>query len=128
MAAKNGSVDAIYMKTDDIGSGNVTVGENATLNIDLKCDKDYQTYGIFAKGSIALNGTVDIKMEYTGSGVANNTWRDVFTYSSYTTCLIGKNAKITSVCPGSSGSSLTAFPHVANGAEMISSWTKSLTG
>ena len=128
VAEKNGSVDAIYMKTDDIGSGNVTVGENATLNIDLKCDKDYQTYGIFAKGSIALNGTVDIKMEYTGSGVANNTWRDVFTYSSYTTCLIGKNAKITSVCPGSSGSSLTAFPLVANGAEMISSWTKSLTG
>ncbi len=128
VAAKNGSVDAIYMKTDDIGSGNVTVGENATLNIDLKCDKDYQTYGIFAKGSIALNGTVDIKMEYTGSGAANNTWRDVFTYSSYTTCLIGKNATITSVCPGSSGSSLTAFPLVANGAEKISSWTKSLTG
>lgn len=90
VAEKNGSVDAIYMKTDDIGSGNVTVGENATLNIDLKCDKDYQTYGIFAKGNVALNGTVDIKMEYTGSGVANNTWRDVFTYSSYTTCLIGK--------------------------------------
>lgn len=128
VAEKNGSVDAIYMKTDDIGSGNVTVGENATLNIDLKCDKDYQTYGIFAKGNVALNGTVDIKMEYTGSGAANNTWRDVFTYSSYTTCLIGKNATITSVCPGSSGSSLTAFPLVANGAEMISSWTKSLTG
>ena len=128
VAEKNGSVDAIYMKTDDIGSGNVTVGENATLNIDLKCDKDYQTYGIFAKGSIALNGTVDIKMEYTGSGAANNTWRDVYTSSSYTTCLIGKNATITSVCPGSSGSSLTAFPLVANGAEMISSWTKSLTG
>lgn len=36
VAEKNGSVDAIYMKTDDIGSGNVTVGENATLNIDLK--------------------------------------------------------------------------------------------
>lgn len=49
------------MHTDDIGSGNVTVGEKATLNIDLQCDKDYQTYGIFAKGSIALNGTVDIK-------------------------------------------------------------------
>ena len=128
VAEKNGSVDAIYMKTDDIGSGNVTVGENASLNIDLKCDKDYQTYGIFAKGSIALNGTVDIKMEYTGSGAANNTWRDVYTSSSYTTCLIGKNATITSVCPGSSGSSLTAFPLVANGAEMISSWTKSLTG
>ena len=127
VAKKNGSVDAIYMKTDDIGSGNVTVGENATLNIDLKCDKDYQTYGIFAKGSIALNGTVDIKMEYTGSGSTYDTWRDVNTSSSYTTCLIGKNAKITSVCPGSSGSSLTAFPLVANGAEKISSWTKVLT-
>lgn len=125
VAANNGSVDAIYMKTDDIGSGNgnVTVGENATLNIDLKCDKDYQTYGIFAKGSIALNGTVDIKMEYTGSGAANNTWKDVFTHASYPDCSIGTNAKITSVCPGSSGSSLTAFPLVANGAEMISSWT-----
>ena len=128
VAEKNGSVDAIYMKTDDIGSGNVTVGENATLNIDLKCDKDYQTYGIFAKGSIALNGTVDIKMEYTGSGTIYDTWRDVYTSSSYTTCLIGKNATITSVCPGSSGSSLTAFPLVANGGEKISSWTKVLTG
>ena len=128
VAEKNGSVDAIYMNTDNIGSGNVTVGENATLNIDLKCDKDYQTYGIFAKGSIALNGTVDIKMEYTGSGSTYDTWRDVNTSSSYTTCLIGKNATITSVCPGRSGSSLTAFPLVANGAEMISSWTKSLTG
>lgn len=127
VAAKNGSVDAIYMKTDDIGSGNVTVGKNATLNIDLKCDKDYQTYGIFAKGSIALNGTVDIKMEYTGSGSTYDTWRDVYTSSSYTTCSIGTNAKITSVCPGSNGSSLTAFPLVANGAEMISSWTKVLT-
>lgn len=123
VAAKNGSVDAIYMKTDDIGSGNVTVGENATLNIDLKCDKDYQTYGIFAKGSITLNGTVDIKMEYTGSGSTYDTWRDVNTSSQYTTCLIGKNANVTSVCPGSNGSSLTAFPLVANGAEMISSWT-----
>lgn len=127
VAAKNGSVDAIYMKTDDIGSGNVTVGEKATLNIDLQCDKDYQTYGIFAKGSIALNGTVDIKMEYTGSGAANNTWKDVFTYASYPDCSIGTNAKITSVCPGSSGSSLTAFPLDANGTEMISSWTKVLT-
>lgn len=90
VAAKNGSVDAIYMHTDDIGSGNVTVGEKATLNIDLQCDKDYQTYGIFAKGSIALNGTVDIKMEYTGSGSTYDTWRDVYTSSSYTTCLIGK--------------------------------------
>ena len=123
VAEKNGSVDAIYMKTDDIGLGNVTVGENATLNIDLKCDKDYQTYGIFAKGNVVLNGTVDIKMEYTGSGAANNTWKDVFTYASYPDCSIGTNAKITSVCPGSSGSSLTAFPLVANGAEMISSWT-----
>lgn len=123
VAEKNGSVDAIYMMTNDIYSGNVTVGENATLNIDLKCDKDYQTYGIFAKGNVALNGTVDIKMEYTGSGAASNTWKDVFTYASYTTCSIGTNAKITSVCPGSSGSSLTAFPLVANGAEKISSWT-----
>lgn len=123
VAAKNGSVDAIYMKTDDIGSGNVTVGENATLNIDLKCDKDYQTYGIFAKGSIALNGTVNIKMEYTGSGSTYDTWRDVNTSSSYTACSIGKNANVTSVCPGSNGSSLIAFPLVANGAEMISSWT-----
>lgn len=129
VAENNGSVDAIYMKTDDIGSGNgnVTVGENATLNIDLKCDKDYQTYGIFAKGSIALNGTVDIKMEYTGSGSTYDTWRDVNTSSSYTACSIGKNANVTSVCPGSNGSSLTAFPLVANGAEMISSWTKVLT-
>lgn len=127
MAEKNGSVDAIYMMTNDIYSGNVTVGENATLNIDLECDSDSQTYGIFAKGNVALNGTVDIKMEYTGSGAASNTWKDVFTYASYTTCSIGTNAKITSVCPGSSGSSLTAFPLVANGAEMISSWTKVLT-
>lgn len=123
VAAKNGSVDAIYMKTDDIGLGNVTVGENATLNIDLKCDKDYQTYGIFAKGSIALNGTVDIRMEYTGSGSTYDTWRDVNTSSSYTACSIGKNANVTSVCPGSNGSSLIAFPLVANGAEKISSWT-----
>ncbi len=125
VAEKNGSVDAIYMKTDDIGSGNgnVTVGENATLNIDLKCDKDYQTYGIFAKGSIALNGTVDIKMEYTGSGSTYDTWRDVNTSSSYTACSIGKNATITSVCPGSNGSSLIAFPLVANGGKNISSWT-----
>ncbi len=127
VAEKNGSVDAIYMMTNDIYSGNVTVGENATLNIDLECDSASQTYGIFAKGNVALNGTVDIKMEYTGSGAANNTWKDVFTYASYTTCSIGTNAKITSVCPGSSGSSLTAFPLVANGAEMISSWTKVLT-
>ena len=105
----------------------MTVGENATLNIDLKCDKDYQTYGIFAKGSIALNGTVDIKMEYTGSGSTYDTWRDVNTSSSYTACSIGKNANVTSVCPGSSGSSLIAFPLVANGAEKISSWTKVLT-
>lgn len=123
VAAKNGSVDAIYMKTDDIGSGNVTVGENATLNIDLKCDKDYQTYGIFAKGNVALNGTVDIKMEYTGSGSTYDTWRDVNTPSSYSDCSIEKNATITSVCPGSNGSSLIAFPLVANGDEMISSWT-----
>lgn len=127
VAEKNGSVDAIYMKTNDIYSGNVTVGEKATLNIDLQCDSASQTYGIFAKGNVALNGTVDIKMEYTGSGAASNTWKDVFTYASYTTCSIGTNAKITSVCPGSSGSSLTAFPLVANGAEMISSWTKVLT-
>ena len=124
VAEKKGSVDAIYMNTDYIGWGNVTVGENATLNIDLKCDKDYQTYGIFAKGNVALNGTVDIKMEYTGSGSTYDTWRDVNTFSSYTTCLIGKNATITSVCPGSSGSSLTAFPLVANGDKNISSWTK----
>ena len=123
VAAKNGSVDAIYMKTDDIGSGNVTVGENATLNIDLKCDKDYQTYGIFAKGNVALNGTVDIRMEYTGSGSTYDTWRDVNTSSSYSDCSIEKNATITSVCPGSNGSSLIAFPLVANGDEMISSWT-----
>lgn len=123
VAAKNGSVDAIYMKTDDIGSGNVTVGENATLNIDLKCDKDYQTYGIFAKGNVALNGTVDIKMEYTGSGSTYDTWRDVNTSSSYTACSIGKNANVTSVCPGSNGSSLIAFPLVANGGKNISSWT-----
>lgn len=123
VAAKNGSVDAIYMKTDDIGSGNVTVGENATLNIDLKCDKDYQTYGIFAKGNVALNGTVDIKMKYTGSGSTYDTWRDVNTSSSYSDCSIEKNATITSVCPGSNGSSLIAFPLVANGDEMISSWT-----
>lgn len=123
VAEKNGSVDAIYMKTNDIYSGNVTVGEKATLNIDLQCDSASQTYGIFAKGNVALKGTVNIKMEYTGSGAASNTWKDVFTYASYTTCSIGTNAKITSVCPGSSGSSLTAFPLVANGAEMISSWT-----
>ena len=127
VAKNNGSVDAIYMMTNDIYSGNVTVGENATLNIDLECDSASQTYGIFAKGNVALNGTVDIKMEYTGSGAASNTWKDVFTYASYTTCSIGTNAKTTSVCPGSSGSSLTAFPLVANGAEMISSWTKVLT-
>lgn len=127
VAAKNGSVDAIYMKTDNIGLGNVTVGENATLNIDLQCDSASQTYGIFAKGKVVLNGTVYIKMEYTGSGAANNTWKDVFTHASYPDCSIGTNAKITSVCPGSSGSSLTAFPLVANGGKNISSWTKVLT-
>lgn len=126
---KEGLVDAIFIRDDRTGSGNVTVNENATLNIDLKCDQYYQTYGIYAKGSIALNGTVDIKMEYTGSRAANNTWQDVYTSSSsYTTCLIGKNATITSVCPGSNGSSLIAFPLVANGGEKISSWTKVLTG
>lgn len=123
VAEKNGSVDAIFIRDERTGLGNVTVGENATLNIDLKCDKDYQTYGIFAKGSIALNGTVDIKMEYTGSGSTYDTWRDVNTSSSYTTCLIGENANVTSVCPGSNGSSLIAFPLVANGREQISSWT-----
>lgn len=123
VAEKNGSVDAIYMNTDNIGLGNVTVGENATLNIDLQCDSASQTYGIFAKGKVVLNGTVYIKMEYTGSGAANNTWKDVFTHASYPDCSIGTNAKITSVCPGSNGSSLIAFPLVANGAEMISSWT-----
>lgn len=127
VAEKNGSVDAIFIRDERTGSGNVTVGENATLNIDLKCDKDYQTYGIFAKGNVALNGTVDIKMEYTGSGSTYDTWRDVLTYASYPDCSIGTNAKITSVCPGSNGSSLTAFPLVANGAEKISSWTKVLT-
>lgn len=127
VAEKNGSVDAIFIRDERTGSGNVTVGENATLNIDLKCDKDYQTYGIFAKGSIALNGTVDIKMEYTGSGSTYDTWRDVFTFSSYTDCSIGTNATITSVCPGRSGSSLIAFPLVANGDKNISSWTKVLT-
>ena len=126
---KEGLVDAIFIRDDRTGSGNVTVNENATLNIDLKCDQYYQTYGIYAKGSIALNGTVDIKMEYTGSRAANNTWQDVYTSSSsYTTCLIGKNATITSVCPGSNGSSLIAFPLVANGRKNISSWTKVLTG
>lgn len=127
VAEKNGSVDAIFIRDDRTGSGNVTVTENATLNIDLKCDKLYQTYGIYAKGSIVLNGTVDIKMEYTGSG-STDSWKDVYTPSSYTTCSIGTNAKITSVCPGSSGSILTAFPLVANGAEKISSWTKVVTG
>ena len=122
VAGKNGLVDAIFIRDDRTGSGNVTVGENATLNIDLKCDKPYQTYGIYAKGSIVLNGTVDIKMEYTGSGSVDS-WRDVYTSSSYTTCSIGKNAKITSVCPGSSGSSLIAFPLVANGGTKISKWT-----
>ena len=122
VAEKNGSVNAIFIRDDRTSSGNVTVGENATLNIDLKCDKPYQTYGIYAKGSIVLNGTVDIKMEYTGSGSVDS-WRDVYTPSSYTTCSIGKNAKITSVCPGSSGSILVAFPLVANGAQKISSWT-----
>ena len=123
VAENNGSVDAIYMKTDAIGSGNVTVKENATLNIDLKCDKDSQTYGIFAKGNVVFDGTVDIKMEYTGSGTTYDTWRDVSVSSSYSGCLIGTNAKITSVCPGRNGSTLTAFPLVANGAQKISSWT-----
>lgn len=122
VADKNGSVNAIYMKTDDIGSGNVTVGENATLNIDLKCDKDYQTYGIFAKGNVVFNGTVDIKMEYTGSGSTYDTWRDVNVSLSYDGCSIGTNATITSVCPGRTGSTLRAFPLVANGAR-IEKWT-----
>lgn len=125
VAEKNGLVDAIYIRDDRTGSGNVTVTENATLNIDLKCDKPYQTYGIYAKGSIVLNGTVDIKMEYTGSG-SPDSWRDVYTPSSYTTCSIGTNATITSVCPGSSGSILVAFPLVANGVQKISSWTKAM--
>lgn len=122
VAEKNGLVDAIYIRDDRTGSGNVTVTENATLNIDLKCDKPYQTYGICAKGSIALDGTVDIKMEYTGTG-STDTWRDVYTPSLYTACSIGTNAKITSVCPGSSGSTFTVFPLVANGGERIKKWT-----
>ncbi len=120
-------VDAIFIRDDRTGSGNVTVTENATLNIDLKCDKPYQTYGIYAKGSIVLNGTVDIKMEYTGSGSSIDSWRDVYTTSSYTACSIGKNATITSVCTGSSGSSLIAFPLVANGNARIEFWTAILS-
>lgn len=124
VAEKNGSVNAIYIPGDRTSSGNVTVGENATLNIDLKCDKLYQTYGIYTRGNIALNGTVDIKMEYTGTGSTYDTWRDVYTSSSYTACSIGTDAKITSVCPGSSGSSLIAFSLVANGGANISNkWT-----
>ena len=127
VADKNGSVDAIYMNTDATGSGNVTVGENATLNIDLKCDKDYQTYGIFAKGNVAFNGTVDIKMEYTGSGSTYDTWRDVSVSSSYSGCSIGTNAKVASVCPGRNGSTLTAFSLVANDNAKIEKWTKVLS-
>ena len=127
VADKNGSVDAIYMNTDATGSGNVTVGENATLNIDLKCDKDYQTYGIFAKGNVAFNGTVDIKMEYTGSGSTYDTWRDVSVSSSYSGCSIGTNAKVSSVCPGRNGSTLTAFSLVANDNAKIEKWTKVLS-
>ena len=124
VAEKNGLVDAIFIRDDRTGSGNVTVNENATLNIDLKCDKLYQTYGIYTKGTFALNGTVDIKMVYTGTGSGlPDTWRDVYTSSSYATCSIGKNATITSVCPGSSGSILVAFPLVANGNAKIDSWT-----
>ncbi|MGN0744700.1 MAG: InlB B-repeat-containing protein [Christensenellales bacterium] len=126
VAENNGLVDAIFIRDDSTGLGNVTVTENATLNIDLKCDKPYQTYGIYTLGTIALNGTVDIKMEYTGSGSVD-TWRDVYTSSSYATCSIGTNATITSVCPGSSGTTLTALPLVANGAQKISSWTKVVT-
>lgn len=127
VAEKNGSVNAIYIPGDRTGSGNVTVGENATLNIDLHCDKQFQTYGIYTIGNIALNGTVDIKMEYTGSGSSIDSWRDVYTSSSYTACSIGTDANITSVCPGSSGSSLIALSLVANGGERISSWTKVVT-
>lgn len=128
VAEKNGLVDAIFIRDDRTGSGNVTVGENATLNIDLKCDKLYQTYGIYTKGNIALNGTVDIKMVYTGTGSGlPDTWRDVYTSSSYATCSIGKNATITSVCPGSSGSILVAFPLVANGNARIEFWTAILS-
>lgn len=128
VAEKNGLVDAIFIRDDRTGSGNVTVNENATLNIDLKCDKLYQTYGIYTKGTFALNGTVDIKMVYTGTGSGlPDTWRDVYTSSSYATCSIGKNATITSVCPGSSGSILVAFPLVANGNAMIDKWTKILS-
>ncbi|MGN1222821.1 MAG: hypothetical protein ACI4T1_01665 [Christensenellales bacterium] len=128
VADKNGSVDAIYMNTDATSSGNVTVNENATLNIDLKCDKDYQTYGIFAKGNVAFNSTVDIKMEYTGSGSTYDTWRDVNVSSAtYSGCLIGTNANITSVCPGRNGSTLTAFSLVANDNAKIEKWTKVLS-
>lgn len=128
VAEKNGLVDAIYIRDDRTGSGNVTVNENATLNIDLKCDKLYQTYGIYTKGKIALDGTVDIKMVYTGTGSGlPDTWRDVYTSSSYATCSIGKNATITSVCPGSSGSILVAFPLVANGNARIEFWTAILS-
>ncbi|MGN0784011.1 MAG: hypothetical protein ACI4M0_06710 [Christensenellales bacterium] len=127
VAEKNGSVDAIFIRDDRTGSGNVTVNENATLNIDLKCDKPYQTYGIYTKGTFALNGTVDIKMVYTGSG-SPDSWRDVYTSSSYATCSIWKNAMITSVCPGSSGTTLVTFPLVANGNARIDKWTKVLSG
>lgn len=122
VAEKNGSVDAIFIRDDRTGSGNVTVNENATLNIDLKSDRLYQTYGIYTKGTFALNGTVDIKMAYTGSG-SPDSWRDVYTSSSYATCSIGKNATITSVCPGRSGSVLEVFPLVANGNAKIDFWT-----
>ena len=128
VAEKNGLVDAIFIRDDRTGSGNVTVGEDATLNIDLKCDKLYQTYGIYTKGIIALDGTVDIKMVYTGTGSGlPDTWKDVYTSYSYKDCSIGKNAKITSVCPGSSGSILVAFPLVANGNARIEFWTAILS-
>lgn len=126
VAENNGSTSAIYMNNSATASGNVTVGESATLNIDLKCDNSYMTYGICAKGNVLLNGTVNILMEYTGTDKPNNSWCDIYTSSMYNNCSIGKKANITSVCPGSTGTSLTAFPLVANDNERITSWTKVL--
>ncbi|MGN1227862.1 MAG: hypothetical protein ACI4TX_04380, partial [Christensenellales bacterium] len=126
VAENNGSVDAIYMNSERTNLGNVIVNESATLNIDLKCDRQNKIYGILAVGSIALNGAVDIKMEYTGTGSPSG-WSDAYSYSMYNVCSIGKDAKINSVCPGSSGTTLVAFPLVANGNAKIDSWTRVLT-
>ena len=101
--------------------GSVTVSENATLNIDLKSDYYGNAYGVCSYGDIILNGTVSSKMEYTGSSIPNNYWRDFSSKSSQN--VIGQNAIIDSYNPGTSGTLLGYFALEANSNTNIETWT-----